>query len=172
VRFAKFARFSCFVLILRLKHSFSADEAYLDVSRWGWDQVDSFAQRIKKDVETATGCPCSVGVGPNKLMARISTALAKPSGIHIARLADVPRILSQLRVADLPGVGNITAGKLAQFDVNSIDQLLLCSLKDIKHWVGEKNGLMLFNFARGLDNRPVKTRHVRCILPPFSFRHY
>lgn len=140
---------------------YSADEAYLDVTRWGWEKVDDFATRLKKDVETATGCPCSVGIGPNKLMARISTSMAKPSGIHICRLDQVPVLLASLRVSDLPGVGNATTQKLGQHDVNSIPELVVHPLKVIQSWVGEKLGIMLFNFSRGIDDRPVKTRHVR-----------
>jgi len=46
----------------------SADEAYLDCSSWGWSRALELAKTLKKDIETHTECPCSVGIGPNKLV--------------------------------------------------------------------------------------------------------
>lgn len=142
---------------------FSADEAYLDVSTWGWDKAEEFAARIKRDVEQATGCPCSVGVGPNKLMARISTALAKPSGIRICRASEVVPTLSTLVVSDLPGVGASTSLKLSNHHIRTVPELVSLSFKDLQDLLGEKIGTKLFNFARGIDCRPVQVRHVRFV---------
>eukprot|EP01122_Echinamoeba_exundans_P018044 TRINITY_DN9964_c0_g1_i1.p1 TRINITY_DN9964_c0_g1~~TRINITY_DN9964_c0_g1_i1.p1 ORF type:complete len:766 (+),score=136.72 TRINITY_DN9964_c0_g1_i1:239-2299(+) len=139
----------------------SADEAYMDVSAWGWHRTQEFAARLRLDIQEATGCPCSVGVGPNKLLARLSTAYAKPLGVRITRLEDAEGFLGNLLAHELPGVGRNLISKLDQKNLKTVGDIRAQSLQRLQLWFGDKQGLMLYDFSRGRDDRPVQTQHKR-----------
>ena len=100
----------------------SCDEAYLDVTGLDSGHAAIFVQQLRDQVANATSCPCSAGVGPNKLMARLLTAEAKPNGQRLLlhdtadagqTLEDqVQHYLAELPARQLPGVGYSTAAKL------------------------------------------------------------
>lgn len=140
----------------------SADEAYMDVSAWGWTRTQEFAARLRSDIQESTGCPCSVGVGPNKLLARLSTAYAKPLGVRITQMGpDTEEFLGHLHAHELPGVGRNLIAKLEQKTLKTVADVRAQSLQRLQLWFGDKQGLMLFDFARGRDDRPVQTQHKR-----------
>ncbi|MBJ8192717.1 DNA polymerase IV, partial [Bacillus cereus] len=81
------------------------------------------AEEIQRRVEDELGLPCSIGVAPNKLLAKMASDLKKPRGISILRLRDVPNILWNLPCGQLFGVGRKTADKLLQMNIRTIGQL-------------------------------------------------
>jgi len=150
--------------ILRYTHiveAVSADEAYLDISPWGWAGASDLAARIQRDVFRATSCPCSLGIGPNKLIARLSTYRAKPAGIVLTTPQEAPHFVTTFSIDHLPGVGLGTASKLAQRGIHSIEQLIAMQKQTLQSWFGEKTGESLFLYARAIDPRPLKTEQDR-----------
>lgn len=150
--------------ILRYTHTVeavSADEAYLDVTPWGWERVKDLAQRIQNDVSRATSCPCSIGAGPNKLIARLSTTKAKPSGIVVTTPQESAEFLKPFPCSSLPGVGGATASKLTSKGINIVSELLNVEFITLQSWFGEKTGKKLFDFARAIDARPLQMEQER-----------
>lgn len=150
--------------ILRYTHNVeavSADEAYLDVSPWGWVRALDLATRIQNDIARATHCPCSIGVGPNKLVARLSTNKAKPVGIILTPPEAAADFVKTFDCASLPSVGGSTSSKLAEKGVNTVGDLLSIDLMTLQSWFGEKTGRKLFEFSRAKDDRPLKSEQDR-----------
>jgi nucleotidyltransferase/DNA polymerase involved in DNA repair len=146
--------------ILRYTHTVeavSADEAYLDVTPWGWSRALELSRRLQNDVSRATHCPCSIGVGPNKLIARLSTNLAKPAGIIVTEPPQIAEFMKKWKITDLPGVGNGTASKLSERNLHTMEELISVPKLTLQSWLGEKTGNRLFQFARGVDDRSLKT---------------
>ena len=150
--------------ILRYTHSVeavSADEAYLDVTPWGWVRAQDLAQRIQNDVSRATHCPCSIGVGSNKLVARLSTFKAKPAGIVLTKPDNAQEFVKSFSCDSLPGVGGITGSKLAEKGIKMVSQLLDVDLLTLQSWFGDKTGRKLFDFSRAKDDRALKSEQDR-----------
>jgi DNA polymerase-4 len=133
------------------------DEAYLDISHLK-DPDEAVGQRLKERVRKATGLTASVGIGPNKLLAKMASDLQKPDGLTILGAADVPARLGPLPVRRLPGVGPRTEAHLADLGVQTIGELAALSLSDLIGNFGMAHGCWLHQAARGIDHRPLITR--------------
>jgi len=163
----------------------SLDEAYLDVSflkgykgtkrgatsfprkgEEGGGGVGVLAEKLKKEILEKEKLTCTVGIGPNKLIAKMaaekakprselcSTTGAKPNGLLIIKPNQVEKFLEPLDIEDLPGIGPKTAEKLRIIRINKIKELKKLSkakLKDIFGVVGET----IYERARGIDEEEV-----------------
>ena len=98
----------------------SVDEAYVDVTGLDGDPVQ-IAEDIRERIVTKTGCAASVGVGPNRLIARLATKKAKPDGSYHVPATSAASFLASLPVAELPGVGKGTLEKLQREGVGSME---------------------------------------------------
>ncbi len=134
----------------------SVDEGYLDVSDSIKDGLTPLrlAELIKNRVLKDTELPCSIGIGANKLIAKISSSLAKPNGIYDVPPGHEATFLSPLSIQALPGIGSKTQKSLNEDGFHLIRDLQALSLDDCVrkygHW-----GYMLYHEVRGKDNRPV-----------------
>lgn len=128
----------------------SVDEAYLDVSHIKESALD-LAAKIQKSIKKKFGLPCSIGIGPNKLLAKIATGLAKPEGIM---LINDPSLIEDLPVQAIPGIGEVTGKVLTSMGIEKIGQLKKVPLKTLKKIFG-KTGEYYYRAARGIDNSPV-----------------
>ena len=108
-----------------LVEGLSLDEAFLDVT----DSVnlfgseESIAGTIKARIRDKTGLTASVGVAPNKLVAKIASDLGKPDGLVVVTAGDFPSILDPLPVRVIPGIGPRTGSRLEQAGIRSIAEL-------------------------------------------------
>ncbi|CAO3689560.1 hypothetical protein G6F70_002841 [Rhizopus microsporus] len=144
----------------------SVDEALIDVSSHistlYQGEEEALALKIRKEIRDATGCEVSIGIGPNILLARMSTKRAKPSNIFYCKTEkDKQELLSTQSVSDLPGVGYATTERLATMGVQTVSDLKNTSLQELKSKLGQKLGQALYNFARGIDNRPLTVKQQR-----------
>ncbi|RCH86140.1 deoxycytidyl transferase [Rhizopus azygosporus] len=144
----------------------SVDEALIDVSSHistpYQGEEEALALKIRKEIRDATGCEVSIGIGPNILLARMSTKLAKPSNLFYCKTEkDKQELLSTQSVSDLPGVGYATTERLATMGVQTVSDLKNTSLQELKSKLGQKLGQTLYNFARGIDNRPLTVKQQR-----------
>ena len=98
------------------------DEAYLDVSELALDS-EEIGRDIKRRVLEATQLTCSVGIAPNKLLAKMASELQKPDGLTLLAEDDVPRRIWPLEARKLPGVGPVTEKKLASFGIRTIGDI-------------------------------------------------
>ena len=134
----------------------SVDEAYLDVS--GTTNLlgppEKVAMNIKRDIKNEIGLTCSVGVAPNKFLAKIASDLEKPDGLTIIPRADMSTFMGKLSIKKIPGVGPKTLRELQNFGIKTGLDLLNFSEK---FWIDRfgKGGKDLSLRAKGIDNSPV-----------------
>ncbi|MFC3747905.1 DNA polymerase IV [Paenibacillus sp. GCM10012306] len=107
-----------------LLEAVSIDECYLDIT--GSRQFGTpleIAEKIQRRIMEELGLPCSIGIAPNKLLAKMASDLKKPNGISVLRLRDVPNILWHKPCNEMFGIGGKTAEKLRKLGIYSIGQL-------------------------------------------------
>lgn len=132
------------------------DEAYLDVS--GLDMSpEQIASLVKQKIRQATGLTCSVGIAPNKLLAKIASDLQKPDGITILTMEDVPDRIWPLAVRKLPWVGPKTEERLKRMRIQTIGEIAAQPLGALIAPFGEAHGSYLYEASRGIDERPLIT---------------
>uniref|UniRef100_A0A1B0AQ86 DNA repair protein REV1 n=1 Tax=Glossina palpalis gambiensis TaxID=67801 RepID=A0A1B0AQ86_9MUSC len=142
----------------------SCDEMFVDLTEVVKSleiPVMNFVKAIRREVEEKTGCPCSAGVGANKLQARMATKKAKPDGQYYLESDNVWAYMSNISIEELPGVGSSTAYTLKEAKLKSCGDLQKCSLPRLKELVGKKLGETLYQFCRGIDPRPLVFEQIR-----------
>lgn len=140
----------------------SIDEAFLDVTqnKPGIDLAVDIAREIKKKIHERTGLTASAGISFNKFLAKIASDYRKPDGIctvHPDRALD---FIARLPIEDFWGVGPKTAERMHAMGIFNGGQLRKISLSHLRQVFG-KAGTIYYNFARGIDNRPVITERER-----------
>ncbi|HUL12436.1 MAG TPA: DNA polymerase IV [Methylococcaceae bacterium] len=132
------------------------DEIYIDVTDVPGETV-SLAQRIKDNVRLATGLSCSIGVTPNKLLAKIASELDKPDGLTVLTYADLPTRVWPLSVNKINGVGPKASIKLEAIGIRTIGELAQAPVDLLIQRFGQHYGRWLSDAAHGRDDRPVVT---------------
>ena len=143
------------------------DEIYIDLSdvpgaqdAVGHDAcggVRAVAQEIRNNVRTATGLTCSIGVTPNKLLAKIASELDKPDGLTVLTEDDIPRRVWPLAVRKINGIGPKAAAKLATLGVQTVGDVAARPKAWLVEHFGRSYGAWLYDAAHGRDDRPVVT---------------
>lgn len=134
----------------------SIDEAYMDISNKVYEEAEILAARIKKEIKDNFGITCSIGIAPNKLIAKMSSRYKKPDGLTIVKPEDVKGFISPMAVDKIHGVGNVTVAVLSDMDVETIEELSRIELQTLIERFGETKGEFLYNAARGIDESPVE----------------
>ncbi|OQX30501.1 MAG: DNA polymerase IV [Candidatus Sedimenticola endophacoides] len=129
----------------------SVNEAYLDIS--GLERLFGSPARIgrltKRKVFEAVGLTCSVGIGPNRLIAKLASDYRKPDGITLVAPDAVQAFLDPMPVANLRGVGPVTLGLLQRLGIRTVAQLRALPLELLQAHLGERGGSHLHAQARG-----------------------
>lgn len=133
----------------------SIDEGYVDIT----DSFDlgsplEIAEQIQKRLISQLDLPCSIGIAPNKFLAKMASDMKKPLGITVLRKRDVKNVLWPLDVVEMHGVGKKTAEKLNSIGVFTIEDLAKVNDIQVKSLLGI-NGTRLRERANGIDNRAV-----------------
>jgi len=134
----------------------SLDEAFLDVSgsvKIFGPPVD-IAQQIKTAI-AGLGLACTVGVAPNKFLAKLASDAAKPDGLLVVPHDRVARFLHPLPVAALWGVGEKTAEGLQRLGLRTVGDIARMSQRTLERAVGDSVGAHLYALANGIDDRAV-----------------
>lgn len=132
------------------------DEIYIDLTDLP-DETLPLAQRIKQAVKKTTGLSCSIGITPNKLLAKICSDLEKPDGLTILDMADIPQRIWPLPVRKINGIGPKAANKLALLGITTIAELAQAELGFLHMHFGRSYSVWLYEVSRGIDARPVIT---------------
>ncbi len=135
----------------------SIDEAYLDVtgSLRLFGGKRPLARRLQERVREETGLTVSLGVAPNKLVAKIASDLEKPAGLVVVEPSEVEEFLRPLNVRRIPGVGPKLHEQLLALDVHTIGDLADIPRAELSRRFGEY-GEGLWRRAHGRDDRPVE----------------
>lgn len=135
----------------------SIDEAYLDVSSRveSFQEAEAFARDTKERVREATGLTCSIGVAPNKSVAKIASDMEKPDGLTVVRPEEVEAFLAPLPVTKIPGVGPKTRAALEEMGVETVGDLQARNPGDLTAAFG-KGGVWLWAIATGREEAPVE----------------
>jgi DNA polymerase-4 len=143
----------------------SIDEAYLDIT--GTENLfgcpEEIARRIKERIGKETGLTCSIGIAPNKFMAKVASEMNKPDGLTIISATEVDQFLSILPVAKVPGVGKRTLEDLRRHSVNTVGDLNRFTREQLLKDFG-KFGLRLYHIGKGRgDSEVVSKREIKSI---------
>ena len=135
----------------------SLDEAYLDVTenKSNLPSATEVAQTIRQQIRSELNLTASAGVAPNKFLAKIASDWRKPDGLFIIKPADVFDFLTPLPVERIPGVGKVTARRLAEINIRTVGDIRALDRPALQQRFG-RYGTRLHELARGIDNSPVE----------------
>jgi DNA polymerase-4 len=132
----------------------SIDEGYMDLTQYHGSKSLEIAHEIQERLLDELLLPCSIGVAPNKFLAKMASNMKKPFGITVLRKRELSEKLWPLPVNDMHGVGDKTAEKLKTIGIKTIYDLAQGDRVQLKQLLGV-NGERLKQRANGVDNRAV-----------------
>lgn len=145
-----------------LVEQLSIDEAFLDVSgmeKLYHNNTEEIGWLIKKRITAETGLTASVGLAPNKFLAKMASDLQKPDGFTIIRHAEAAKFIADFPVTKIFGIGRMAEKSLLQYGIATIGQLAAADNNVLKKVFG-KNADSVHRLAQGIDDRPVVTESV------------
>lgn len=136
----------------------SIDEAYLEVSRRvkGYSQAKELARRIKAEVYERERLTCSIGIAPNKMLAKIASDQQKPDGLTVV-LEEVEAFLAPLDVGRVPGIGPRSREVLRGMGIGKLAELASTDVQRLLPYFGRWSH-RLVELARGIDDREVEEK--------------
>ena len=132
----------------------SIDEGYLQLPIIEGQNVLQHVQNLQDRIWNELQLPCSIGIAPNKFLAKMASDMKKPMGITVLRKRDVPAVLWPLNVIEMHGIGKSTAEKLKKLGIQTIGELAAADEYLLKQNFGI-NGPRMKQKANGIDDRPV-----------------
>lgn len=132
------------------------DEAFLDISDVEGSSSD-ISEEIKKRIFNETGLTCSIGIGPNKLLAKIASDMQKPDGLTIIGEGDIEARIWPLSARKLWGVGPKTEAHLKDMGIDTIGDIAGMPLETLVETFGNSYGRFLYESSRGMDESPLVT---------------
>ncbi|WP_435838932.1 DNA polymerase IV [Streptomyces abikoensis] len=163
-RFALYQRVSQVVMGLLgelspLVEPLSLDEAFVDLEAGGVPPTGAaaraVAERLRRDIEAATGLTASVGLAGSKMFAKIASEEAKPDGLKIIEPGTELEVLGPMSVRTIPGVGPATAETLRRAGITTVAETAEAGEDELVRLLGKAHGAGLHALATGHDDRPV-----------------
>lgn len=140
----------------------SIDEAFLDVTenKKGIELAVDIAREIKQRIREELHLVASAGISYNKFLAKVASDYRKPDGLCTIHPDQAQAFIDRLPVESFWGVGKVTARRMHELFIHTGKDLRACSSEMLTHHFG-KAGMLYYDFARGIDERPVETSHIR-----------
>ena len=133
----------------------SIDEAYIDITAiGGLTNAASITEGIQQRILQELDLPCSIGIAPNKFLAKTASDMKKPLGITILRKREIEKIIWPLPVIEMHGIGKSTEKKMNELGIYTIGDLAKKDELIVRSSLG-KNGMGLKDRANGIDDRAV-----------------
>ncbi len=133
----------------------SVDEAYLDLSFCeGYPAAEVVAEKIKSAIKKEAKLTASIGIGPNKLVAKIASDYKKPDGLTVLPPESVEPFLNPLSIRKIPGIGPKTEKIFSDLKISKIQDLKKYSVAELERLLG-KWGVDIYQKSRGQDDAPV-----------------
>ena len=136
------------------------DEVYIDFTEVPGGQREggrSLARLIQRSIFDRTGLSCSIGVAPNKLIAKMASEFNKPNGISIVHDSDLQTLIWPLACRKINGIGPKADEKLQRLSIHTIGELAACDKTWLIEHFGAATGAWMHEAAWGRDDRPVVT---------------
>ena len=139
--------------------SFSIGEVFLDMSGTHLIYPDpvAVAHEIKDKIRDELGFTVNVGIGTNKLLAKMASDFEKPDKVHTLFPSELPEKMWPLPVRDLLFLGKASEQKLLRAGIKSIGDMSKSDEAEIRQLLGDKNGRQLYRYANGIDDSPVRS---------------
>lgn len=136
---------------------FSIDECFLDMSGTQrlYSNPSAIAMRMKNEIRDTLGFTVNIGIGPNKILAKMASDFEKPDQIHTLFFSEIPQKLWPLPVRALFTVGRATAQRLEKGGIFTIGDLAHANIAFVQTLIGKKLGQQLHEYANGIDSSPV-----------------
>ena len=134
------------------------DEAYLDLT--GVERPRAAGRRIKTAVTERTGLACSIGIGPNKLVAKVASDADKPNGFLMLSAPEARERFGPSSPRLVPGIGPKTVARLESRGITRLDQLAALPGERLSEWFGSRLGPHLGSLARFEDDRELETERI------------
>jgi DNA polymerase IV (DinB-like DNA polymerase) len=144
----------------------SIDEAYLDVTNrtfGNWIEAQKIAEKIKKKIKHHEGLTCSVGIGPNKLVAKMASGYKKPNGLTIIKDAEIIDFFKKLPVSKIHGIGDRTTKSLNDLDIQTASDLANYKIDILERTFGKNKAKLIQDKAKGIDESPVEQSEIKQI---------
>lgn len=159
--FAEYARWSkVFKAAMRevspLFEDRGIDEAYLDISELP-ESSEVIGAALKARILVTSGMTCSIGIAPNKLIAKIASDLDKPDGLTILTAADIDARIWPLAARKIPGIGPKAEERLHAMNIRTIGELAMAPLPVLARRFGNSMALFMHEAANGRHDRPIVT---------------
>ena len=143
----------------------SIDEAYFDIkipnsksqiTNAAWKEAETIAKKIKTEIKKRERLTCSIGIGPNKLIAKIASDFRKPDGLTMVTEEEKESFLEPMPVRKIPGIGPKTELLLKRMNIATVRDLKGCTESELSELMG-KWGRELYQKVRGIDDSPLET---------------
>jgi len=134
------------------------DEAFIEVTErleHDFGRAEELAITIKQELKRELGLTCSIGIAPNKLVAKIASDFQKPDGLTLVKPEEVKQFLTNLSVGKVVGVGKKTEERLNEMGARTIGELSDIDIYELIREFRKKLGTYLYNAARGIDEEPL-----------------
>ncbi|MCX7893838.1 MAG: DNA polymerase IV [Burkholderiales bacterium] len=132
------------------------DEAFLDITDVR-GEPEEIAASLKERILAETGLTCSIGIAPNKLLAKMASELDKPDGLTVLGPGDLERRIWPLGVRKVPGIGPKTEARLAALGIRTIGELAAVPMERLQAAFGRAYGRFLHEASHGIDEEPLVT---------------
>ena len=139
---------------------FSIDECFIDMTfRTSAKNASDVAMKLKAEIYSKLGFTVNIGIGSNKLLAKMASDFEKPDKIHELWIEDVPEKMWPLNVRDLLWVGKKTEIKLREYGLKTIGDLAATRPELLSRIIGKKFACQIHEYANGRDDSPVETEY-------------
>lgn len=136
---------------------YSIDECFLDFTGTSLIYPDpiALAHQIKDEIRDTLGFTVNVGMGPNRLLAKMASDFEKPDKVHTLFLNEIEEKMWPLPVGELLFVGKASTARLQEMGIKTIGDLANSKLEFVQSILGEKGGKQAYEYANGIDESPV-----------------
>ncbi len=137
----------------------SSDEFYLDLSGterlYNDEALEATARRMRKAVLEETGLSVSIGGGTSRVVAKLAAGIAKPGGVHVVPAGEEEAFMRRFALGEIPFVGRRFVERLSRYNLKTVPDALAAGLANLRSWLGEREGVWLWDRIRGVDSAVV-----------------
>lgn len=146
---------------IQVNHILSIDECACELTgNWSNENVAiTIAKKIKQGIKKNVGeyITCSIGIAPNRFLAKIATNMHKPDGLVVIRPNDIPQKIYEVSFSNIPGVGKKTQSRLAKYNITNTKDLYSYDAKYLRKAFGNITGERFWYLLRGIELPSPKT---------------